>query len=131
MKSAKLKRPKLEQPISEKVKLIRDKFGDISSLLNYINNSILDDEEPTDRADFIKSLDKIVNEIRSYIKTEFKRELSLKSTRGFPKWITGDKSIMKAIGKTRFEDIWLYIQTHTMPLQRSRVLAREKGWGQH
>jgi hypothetical protein len=131
MKGAKLKRPKLDQSISEKIKPIRDKFGDISSLLNYINNSILEDEEPWERADHIKALDKIVNEIRVYIKTEFKRELSLRSTRGLPKWITKNQSIMNAIDKTRFKDVWVHIQKHTMPLQRSRVLAKEKRLGKH
>lgn len=38
---------------------------------------------------------------------------------------------MDAIGKTRFEDVWAYIQKHTMPLQRSRVLTQKKGWGKH
>lgn len=81
MKSAKLKHPKLDQPISEKIKPIRDKLGDISSLLNEINNSIVEDDEPSVRADSTKMLHKIVNEIRTYIQAEFKRELSLKATR--------------------------------------------------
>ena len=110
---------------------IIDKMEEMMPLIDAIDNFDMDCQEPWEISPTVKYLDKIVNEIRAYIKTEFKRELSIKSTRALPKWITKNQSIMNAISKTRFDDVWLYIQKHTMPLQRSRVLAKEKRLGQH
>jgi hypothetical protein len=110
---------------------IINKMEEMMPLIDAIDNFDMDYEEPWEISPTVKNLDKIVNEIRAYIKTEFKRELSLKSTRTLPKWITKNQSIMNAIDKTRFEDVWLYIQKHTMSFQRSRVLAKEKRLGKH
>jgi hypothetical protein len=110
---------------------IIDKMGEMMPLIDEIDNFDMDCQEPSEISPTVKYLDKIVNEIRAYIKTEFKRELSLRSTRGFPKWLTKNQSIMNAISKTRFKDVWVHIQKHTMPLQRSRVLAKGKRLGKH
>jgi len=110
---------------------IIEKIEEMMTLIDEIDNFDMDYEEPWEISPTVKSLDKIVNEIRAYIKTEFKRELSIKSTRALPKWITNNQSIMRAIDKTRFDDVWLHIQKHTMPLQKSRVLAKGKRLGKH
>ena len=88
-------------------------------------------ENPTSKIEIIKRCLKGANELAAHIKQKYKHELSIKNKKTLPKWIYNNKGIIKALSKTRFEDVWGYIVQNTMPMKEAVALVNEKNFGHY
>jgi len=129
MKGVKPKRPRFNQPLSEEIKTIWDIQGVMLSLLEKINESIVDEEESWDRSDVAKQLRKKAYELISCIDDVLKIELKIKDVGDPPKWQT-DLIAIKAQLEMAFK-VFDFIKANTITFAESRSAVNRRRFGKY
>jgi hypothetical protein len=129
MKGVKPKRPRFSQPLSEEIKTIWDIQGVMLSLLDEINDSIVDGEESWDRSDIAKQLRKKAYELISCIDDVLKIELKIKEVGDPPKWQT-DLIDRKPQLEMAFK-VFDFIKANTITYAKSRSAVNRKRFGNY
>jgi hypothetical protein len=81
--------------------------------------------ESSERSKAAKDAKKTAQALTAYLDKQYKPELSIKKDYEPPMWMQ-QASIKKALDKTRFHDVWNYIQSHTVPYEKGLHLAQSK-----
>ncbi len=129
MDELKPKRPRLTSPLSEEIKPIWKIQGLILSLLDKINESILDDEDISERSEAAKQLLKKAHELINCIEDVLKRELNIKDVGESPKWrieLIAKKPQLEMAFK-----VFDFIKANTIKHAESRPLAQKRRTGKY
>jgi hypothetical protein len=70
-------------------------------------------------------------ELVNHIRVRYKELLFARNKRPLPNWITNQKSIMEALAKTRFADVYGYITQNTLTPSRAIKITDELGLKKH
>jgi hypothetical protein len=116
-------------PTSDKTMPIWDKMGEITPLLDEINESILDGKDISDRSEAAKQVLKKTYELIGCIEDVLKRELNIKDVGEPPKWQM-DLIAKKPQLKMAFK-VFEFIKANTVKHAESRTLAQRRRTGKY
>jgi hypothetical protein len=85
--------------------------------------------DPTykDKVKAVKECLAAANALPAHIKEKYNKLLHIKDKRPLPQWLYKQQPIIKALDKTRFEDVYGYIVRHTLSLRYTINLAEVLG----